>query len=78
VAGSDAGYLGNVNTSEIPYNRLIGDTPALSPDEIDDVITFLCTLTDGFDPSRPTAQVLPAQCQAAAHATATSTPSKSR
>ncbi len=78
VVGSDAGYLGNVNTSEIPYNRLIGDTPALSADEIDDVITFLCTLTDGFDPSRPGAQVLPAQCQAAAHATAASNHSTSR
>jgi len=72
VVGSDAGYLGNVNTSEIPYNRAIGDTPALSPDEIDDVITFLCTLTDGYDPARPTAQALPAQCQAAVHATAVS------
>lgn len=78
VVGSDAGYVGNVNTGEIPYNRVIGDTPALSTDEIDDVITFLCTLTDGFDPARPTAQVLPAQCQAAAHATAAATPSKSR
>jgi len=70
VVGSDAGYLGNVNTLEIPYNRLIGDTPALSPDDIDDVITFLCTLTDGYDPANPAAQVLPAQCQAAASATA--------
>ena len=70
VVGSDAGYLGNVNTSEIPYNRSIGDTPALLPDEIDDVITFLCTLTDGYDPAHPSAQVLPAQCQAAVHATA--------
>jgi len=78
VVGSDAGYLGNVNTSEIPYNRSIGDTPALSPDEIDDVITFLCTLTDGFDPAHPTAQVLPAQCQAAVHATTASTSSQSR
>ena len=78
VVGSDAGYLGNVNTSEIPYNRVIGDTPALSPDEIDDVITFLCTLTDGFDPANPNAQVLPAQCQAAAHATAAPNNSKSR
>jgi cytochrome c peroxidase len=77
VVGSDAGYLGNVNTSEIPYNRAIGDTPALSPDEIDDVITFLCTLTDGFDPANPGAQVLPAQCQAAAHAAATSTNTQS-
>ena len=80
VVGSDAGYLGNVNTSEVPYNRVIGDTPALSPDEIDDVITFLCTLTDGFDPANPTAQALPAQCQAAASPTATAVPrtSKSR
>jgi len=78
VAGSDAGYLGNVNTSEIPYNRHIGDTPALAPDEIDDVITFLCTLTDGFDPANPNAQVLPAQCQAAVHAAAAPNNSKSR
>ncbi len=74
VVGSDAGYLGNVNTSEIPYNRHIGDAPALSPDEIDDVITFLCTLTDGFDPANPTAQVLPAQCQAAASPAAAAVP----
>ncbi|MCK9685272.1 cytochrome-c peroxidase [Scleromatobacter humisilvae] len=78
VVGSDAGYLGNVNTSEIPYNRSIGDTPALSPDEIDDVITFLCTLTDGYDPAHPGAQVLPAQCQAAVHATAAFPTSQSR
>jgi cytochrome c peroxidase len=77
VVGSDAGYLGNVNTSEIPYNRAIGDTPALSPDEIDDVIAFLCTLTDGYDPAHPAAQVLPAQCQAAAHATAATPNSRS-
>lgn len=78
VVGSDAGYVGNVNTGEIPYNRSIGDTPALSTSEIDDVITFLCTLTDGFDPAHPSAQVLPAQCQAAAHATAATPSSKSR
>jgi cytochrome c peroxidase len=77
VVGSDAGYLGNVNTSEIPYNRLIGDTPALDAAEIDDVITFLCTLTDGFDPANPGAQVLPAQCQAAAHVAAAPKNSKS-
>ena len=78
VVGSDAGYLGNVNTSEIPYNRVIGDTPALSTSEINDVITFLCTLTDGFDPANPTAQVLPAQCQAAASPAAVSRTSQSR
>lgn len=63
--GSDVGYVGNVNTLEIPYNRHIGDEPALSPADINDVITFLCTLTDGYDPANPTAQVLPEQCQAA-------------
>jgi len=78
VVGSDAGYVGNVNTGEIPYNRAIGGTPALSADEIDDVITFLCTLTDGYDPARPAAQVLPAQCQSAVRATAASTSSQSR
>jgi len=64
--GSDAGYLGNVNTGEIPYNRSLGGEPALNPSEIDDLITFLCTLTDGYDPTHPNALVLPAQCEAAA------------
>lgn len=64
--GSDAGYVGNVNTGEIPYNRSLGGDPALNPQEINDLITFLCTLTDGYDPSDPNALVLPAQCQAAA------------
>lgn len=63
--GSDAGYVGNVNTSEIPYNRPLSGAPALSPDEINDLITFLCTLTDGYDPGNPNALVLPTQCQAA-------------
>lgn len=41
---------GNVNTTEVPYNRQIGDAPALSDAEIDDVIAFLKTLNDGFQP----------------------------
>jgi cytochrome c peroxidase len=64
--GSDAGYIGNVNTGEIPYNRSLGGEPALNPSEINDLIVFLCTLTDGYDPKNPTALTLPAQCQAAA------------
>jgi cytochrome c peroxidase len=40
----------NVNTSEGPYNRLPGDAPALSDAEIDDVIAFLKTLSDGYVP----------------------------
>jgi len=41
-------YHANVNTSEAPYNRQPGDAPALSDAEVDDVIAFLQTLTDGF------------------------------
>jgi cytochrome c peroxidase len=63
--GSDLSYVGNVNTLEIPYNRHLGGTPALDGDEINDLIAFLCTLTDGYDPKNPSAQSVPAQCQAA-------------
>jgi cytochrome c peroxidase len=45
-----AAYRANVNTSEAPYNRPLGGTPALSDAEIDDVIAFLATLTDGYQP----------------------------
>jgi cytochrome c peroxidase len=45
----------NVNTVEAPYNRHPGAAPALSDDEIDDVIAFLNTLTDGYDPVTDTA-----------------------
>ncbi|MYN19971.1 c-type cytochrome [Rugamonas sp. FT107W] len=41
-------YRKNVNTTEVPYNRQPGMAPALSPSEIDDVVTFLGTLTDGY------------------------------
>jgi cytochrome c peroxidase len=41
-----AAYKGNVNTSEIPYNRHPGDAPALSELEVDLVVTFLKTLDD--------------------------------
>lgn len=40
----------NVNTTEAPYNRKPGQAPALSDAEIDDVVAFLKTLTDGYDP----------------------------
>ena len=43
-------YQRNVNTSEAPYNRRPGQAPALTPDEIDLVIEFLGTLTDGYQP----------------------------
>ena len=40
----------NVNTSEAPYNRQPGMAPALSEAEISDVIQFLGTLNDGYQP----------------------------
>ena len=41
-------YRKNVNTTEGPYNRQPGMQPALTPSEIDDVVKFLGTLTDGY------------------------------
>ena len=43
-------YHANVNTTEVPYNRQPGDAPALDSDEIDAVVAFLQTLTDGYQP----------------------------
>ncbi len=40
---------GAVNTSEVPYDRKAGGTPALTPAEIDDVVAFLATLDDGYN-----------------------------
>jgi cytochrome c peroxidase len=40
-------YHVNVNV-EPPFNRHVGDMPALSEDEIEDVIAFLQTLNDGY------------------------------
>ena len=45
-----AALRGNVNRSEAPYNRQPGQAAALSDAEIDDVIAFLATLSDGFAP----------------------------
>ena len=40
----------NVNHTEVPYNRVLGDVPALNESEITDVISFLQTLNDGYQP----------------------------
>jgi len=61
-------YDANVNVTEVPYNP--GIAPTLSPAEINLIVTFLCTLTDGYDPAHPGAYNYPTQCQAAAAATA--------
>jgi cytochrome c peroxidase len=68
-----AAYDANVNIGEVPYTPPTfggGQAPTLTPAEIDDVVAFLCTLTDGFDPSNPAGYNVPTQCQPAAAATA--------
>lgn len=61
-----ATYDANVNIGEVPYTPPTfggGQAPTLTAAEIDDIVAFLCTLTDGFDPSNPSAYNVPAQCQ---------------
>jgi len=56
----------NVNVGEVPYTPPTfagGQAPTLTARDIDDVVAFLCTLTDGYDPSTPAAYPVPAQCQ---------------
>jgi len=43
-------YWGNINTDP-PFGRKPGDPPALTDAEIDDVVAFLGTLTDGYAPN---------------------------
>jgi cytochrome c peroxidase len=43
-------YRGNVNSTEKPYDRTLGQAPALNEQEIDDLAAFLETLTDGYQP----------------------------
>jgi cytochrome c peroxidase len=47
-------YRGNINI-EPPFDRRPGDKPALSDDEITDVIAFLKTLNDGYQAETKTA-----------------------
>jgi cytochrome c peroxidase len=42
---------GNVNTAEVPYDRLLGEAPRLTDAELDDLEAFLNTLTDGYQPA---------------------------
>ena len=40
-------YVDNLNV-EPPFDRHLGDKPALTDREIDDIVVFLGTLTDGY------------------------------
>ena len=43
-----ARYRANVNTTEAPFDRRRGMAPALTAGEIEDMVKFLATLTDGY------------------------------
>jgi len=42
---------GNADITDAPFDRKPGDAPALTEDEIKDVVAFLKTLTDGYKPA---------------------------
>jgi cytochrome c peroxidase len=48
-----ARYRENIDTADPPFNRQFGEPPPLTPAEEQDIIAFLKTLTDGFDPAQP-------------------------
>ena len=48
-------YRKNVDV-EPPFDRQRGDTPAMSEQDIKDVVAYLNTLTDGFVPPAKTRQ----------------------
>jgi cytochrome c peroxidase len=43
-------YLGNIEKTKPPFNRTRADGPALTATEVNDVVAFLGTLSDGFSP----------------------------
>jgi cytochrome c peroxidase len=47
-----ARYQANVDVSDPPFDRHLGDTPAMTTKDEADIIAFLKTLTDGYQPER--------------------------
>jgi cytochrome c peroxidase len=45
-------YRGNVDVDDPPFDRHLGDQPAMTPEEERDIIAFPRTLTDGYQPER--------------------------
>jgi cytochrome c peroxidase len=44
-------YQANVDTVDPPFDRNLGDPPAITEQDEDDIIAFLQTLTDGYRPT---------------------------
>ena len=42
-------YRGNVDVADPPFDRHLGDTPAMTADDEADIIAFLQTLNDGYE-----------------------------
>jgi len=47
-------YRANIDTADPPFDRTLGEAPALSEAEEEDIIAFLKTLTDGTAPANAT------------------------
>jgi cytochrome c peroxidase len=45
-------YWSNVDTTDAPFNRHVGDSPPLTQQDIEDIIAFLHTLDDGYATNR--------------------------
>jgi cytochrome c peroxidase len=43
-------YHANVDAADAPFDRKLGDKPAMTQDEIQDIIAFVKTLDDGYTP----------------------------
>jgi cytochrome c peroxidase len=52
-------YRGNIDVVDAPFDGKPGDPPALNQAEIADIIAFLNTLTDGYQPERSSASTAP-------------------
>jgi cytochrome c peroxidase len=44
-------YQGNIDTTDAPFNRRVGDALPMTDQDIRDIIAFLHTLDDGYTPS---------------------------
>jgi cytochrome c peroxidase len=45
-------FLANLEVTKAPFNRAASEGPALTDSEVDDVLAFLRTLSDGFVPTQ--------------------------
>ncbi|MBV8657365.1 MAG: c-type cytochrome [Burkholderiales bacterium] len=46
-----AAHRANIDIVDAPFDRKAGETPALTSAEIDDIVAFMKTLTDGYRPA---------------------------